>query len=66
MKQGIIWAIVFAAVTLVVFPFIAPLVFRGSNMRQLGAAAFPVLLILGGGAGFMFGLARSRRKKSQE
>ena len=66
MKQAILWAVVFAVIALVVFPFIAPLIFRGENMRQIGAATAPILLILGGGAGFVFGLMRSRRNNDSE
>jgi hypothetical protein len=66
MKQAILWAVIFAVVVLVVFPFIAPLIFRGESMRQSGALAFPILLLLGGGAGFAFGLRRSRNKHESE
>ena len=63
MKQGIVWGVIFAIVALLVFPLIAPIVLRGANMRQAGAAAFFILLLLGGCTGFAFGLLRSRHKK---
>ena len=76
MKQAVIWSVVFsfvsavfAFVAVLAFPFIAPLILRGEDMRQLGAAAFlplialgGALIALGGGAGFVFGLIRSHRK----
>ena len=66
MKQAILWGVVFAVVALIVFPLIAPLVFRGGNMRQLGAISFPILIVIGGGAGVTFGLTRSRRNKQSK
>jgi hypothetical protein len=63
MKQAILWGVIFAVVALLIFPFIAPLLFHGSNMRQLGENAFPFLVIVGGVLGIVFGIVRSRKKK---
>ena len=62
MKQGMIWGVVFAVIAVLTFPFIAPLIFRGADMRELGATALPALLVIGSAAGFLFGFVRSRRK----
>jgi hypothetical protein len=63
MKQVLWWGVVFAVVALLMAPFIAPLLFHGSNMRKLGATAFPFLVLVGGSSGIVFGIMRSRNKK---
>lgn len=52
------FAILFAVVGLIAFALIAPLILRGGNMRGIGAAAFPIILLVGGGIGFVIGLRR--------
>ena len=66
MKTGILWAIGFAIAALIVFPFLAPFLFRGSDLRQVGAQAFPWLLLAGGSVGFAVGFLLSRRQKPSQ
>ena len=57
------FALLFAVVGLVAFAFIGPLFIHGADAnRKAGAAAFPVIVLVCGGSGFVFGL---RRKKKQ-
>ena len=64
MLKGILFAILFIVLGLIVFAFIAPLIFRGANMQQVGAAAFPVIFLLCGALGFFVGWRK--RKKPQQ
>lgn len=56
--QAILFAVLFIVVGLVVFSFVAPLLFRGGNMQQIGAAAFPIIFLVCGIAGLVFGWRR--------
>jgi high-affinity K+ transport system ATPase subunit B len=60
MIKGIAFALLFIVIGAVVFALLAPLAFRGADFKKLGAAAFPVILLVCGGAGFFFGLRRSK------
>ena len=62
MIKALLFALLFAVVGLVAFAFIGPLFFHGKDARKAGAVAFPVIVLVCGGAGFVFGL---RRKKKQ-
>jgi hypothetical protein len=62
MIKALLFALLFAVVGLVAFAFIGPLFFHGADARKAGAAAFPVIVLVCGGSGFVFGL---RRKKKQ-
>jgi hypothetical protein len=62
MIKALLFALLFAVVGLVAFAFIGPLFFHGEDARKVGAAAFPVIVLVCGGAGFGFGLHRSSKK----
>ena len=63
MIKALLFALLFAVVGLVAFAFIGPLFIHGADAnRKAGAVAFPVIVLVCGGAGFVFGL---RRKKKQ-
>lgn len=62
MIKGILFALLFVVISAVAFALLAPLVFRGADYRKLGAASFPVILLVCGGAGFLFGLRRSKEQ----
>lgn len=61
MIRAILFAVIFAVLALVAFALLAPLIFQG-NLRAAGAIAFPVVMLVGGGFGFWFGLRQSRRR----
>lgn len=61
MARAIGFAVLFAVVGLVAFALIAPLAFPDGDMRRIGAAAFPVVVLVGGGIGFAIGLRRRSR-----
>ena len=57
------FALVFAIVGSALFGLLAPLVFpHGTNFRKLGEAVFPAIPLVCGGAGFVFGWRRSKKK----
>lgn len=62
MIKALLFALLFVVAGLVAFAFIGPLFFHGEDARKAGAVAFPVVVLVCGGAGFVFGL---RRKKKQ-
>jgi hypothetical protein len=62
MIKSILFALLFAAVGAVAFALLAPLLFQGADLRKLGAAAFPVIVLVCGGAGFVFGLRRGKKQ----
>ena len=62
MIKALLFALLFAVIGLVAFAFISPLFFHGVDPRKSGAVAFPFLVLICGGSGFVFGL---RRKKKQ-
>ena len=62
MTKAILFALLFVVVGAVTFALLAPLLFRGADFRKLGAVSFPVILVVCGGAGFAFGLSRSKKK----
>jgi len=62
MNKAILFALLFIVVSAVASALLAPLLFRGADLRKLGAASFPVIVIVCGGAGFAFGLSRSKKK----
>jgi hypothetical protein len=61
MLKGLLFAVLFVIVGAVVFAFLAPLLFGGGDFRKIGAAAFPVILLVCGGLGFFVGLRRARK-----
>jgi hypothetical protein len=62
MLKSILFSLLFILLGLVVFSLLAPILFHGSDMRQLGAASFPFIAIGCGVAGFLYGRAQSRKK----
>ena len=58
--------VLFAVIAPCVFALIGPLLCRGGNLQQIEAAAFPFMMVVGGVAGIMFGLRRSRRKQQSD
>jgi len=62
MIKGILFSVLFIVLGLVIFAFIGPLLFRGANMQQVGAAAFPIIFLVCGVLGFIVGWRK--RKKS--
>jgi len=63
MIKALVFALLFAVVGLVACALIVPLFLHGADAnRKAGAAAFPIIVLICGGSGFVFGL---RRKKKQ-
>ena len=62
MKTGCLFAVVFAVAGLLIFPFLAPFLFRGANMVRVGQAAAPPIGIICGIAGYLFGLNRHKKR----
>ncbi len=62
MLKAILFAVLFVVIGAVAFGLLAPLLFQGADFRKLGAAAFPVILFVCGGAGFFFGLSRGKKR----
>lgn len=62
MVRAIGFAVLFSIVGLVAFALIAPLVSPDGDLRQIGAAAFPIIVLVSGGIGFAIGLRRTRNR----
>jgi len=63
MIKALLFAILFIVVGAVAFALLAPLISpRGTDFRKQGAAAFPIIILMCGGFGFVFGW---RRRKKQ-
>ena len=62
MIKAVVFAVVFVLLGTIVFALLAPLIFHGEDLRKIGAAAFPVILILCGGVGFVLGWRRSKKQ----
>jgi hypothetical protein len=62
MIKAILFALLFVVTGTVAFSLLAPLLFRGADLRKLGSVAFPVILVVCGGVGFFFGLRRSKKQ----
>ena len=62
MLKPILFALLFAVIGLVAFALIAPLLLPAADGRKQGAAAFPIIVLVCGGAGFVFGLRRSKNQ----
>lgn len=61
MIKAILFGLIFAVVGAVAFALLAPLLFSDANLRTLGAAACPVIVLVCGGTGFLIGLSRGRK-----
>jgi len=46
MIKTVLFSVLFIVLGLVIFAFIAPLLFRGANMDQVEAAAFPMIFLV--------------------
>jgi NADH:ubiquinone oxidoreductase subunit 3 (subunit A) len=55
MIKGFLFALLFIVLGLILFSLLAPLLFHGANMRAIGAASFPVIVMVCGVAGFVYG-----------
>ncbi len=64
MIKAILFALLFIIIGAVAFSLLAPLIFPGHDMRKLGAAAFPIILLVGGGTGFFVGWHRSKKRQT--
>jgi hypothetical protein len=58
MIKAILFAILFFVIGAVAFVLLTPLLIHGVDFRKLGQAAFPVILLVCGTAGFVFGWRR--------
>jgi uncharacterized membrane protein YjjP (DUF1212 family) len=62
MIKALLFTFLFAVVGLVAFAFIGPLFIHGADAnKKAGAAAFPVIVLICGGVGFVFGLRRKKK-----
>jgi hypothetical protein len=61
MLKAILFAVLFAVAGLILFAMAAPLVLPAASLRTAGALAFPFIVIVCGGAGFVMGW-RGRNK----
>jgi hypothetical protein len=62
MIRALLFAVLFVIVGGIVFALTAPLIFNGADLEKRGAAAFPFIALIGGAAGFVFGLWLNKRK----
>ncbi len=63
MIKALLFAVLFTVVGAIAFALLAPLISpRGTDFRKQGAAAFPIIILMCGGFGFVFGW---RRRKKQ-
>lgn len=62
MLKPILLAVLFAVIGLVAFALISPLLFPRADGRAQGAVAFPIIVLVCGGAGFFYGLQREKKK----
>jgi len=60
MLKTILYVVLFAIVGVILFSVAAPLLFAPEDLRKAGSIAFPLIVIVCGTAGFVFG--RRRRK----
>ena len=61
MLKAILFALLFIVLGMIVFAFIAPILFHGANMEQVGFTASPFITIISGVVGFIVGW-RKRKK----
>ena len=61
MIKAILFAILFVIIGAVAFTLLAPLLFHGADFRRLGQTVFPVILLVCGTAGFIFGWRRRKK-----
>jgi hypothetical protein len=63
MKTGFIYAAVAWVVSLVLMPFLAPLVFPGADMQAIGRLWLPLSVPLVALPAFAIGVVRERRRR---
>ncbi|MHB1455553.1 MAG: hypothetical protein ACYC0V_01420 [Armatimonadota bacterium] len=63
MGSGCLFSFIFAFGGLIVFALLAPILFRGQDMRMVGQMASPIIVIVFGPIGFAFGFLRHKRKQ---
>ena len=61
MKKGLIYGVVAWFLSLLIMPFIAPLIFHGGNMEALGSAWVPVSFFLIAVPAFITGYLKSSK-----
>jgi hypothetical protein len=66
MKTACIFALIFVVAGGVVFSLLAPLIFRGADFERLGKAVAPLILIIPGSLGFLYGYRRHVRKEAKD
>jgi hypothetical protein len=62
MSRPLLFAILFAVIALVGFALVGPLLFPNENQKELGAKAFPFLLLGGAGLGYAIGKMGGKKK----
>jgi uncharacterized BrkB/YihY/UPF0761 family membrane protein len=65
MLRGILFALLFIVVGMIASSLIVPLLFPTADMRRVGALSFPIIVIVCGGAGLLFGLLRKKKKPKE-
>jgi len=61
MKKGLLYGAVAWVLSLVLMPFLAPLIFHGGNMESLGRAWVPVSFVIIGIPAFLVGYVKERK-----
>jgi len=62
MIKGLLFALLFAVIGLVASALIIPLFIHGAEANtKAGETAFPVIILICGGSGFVFGLRRKQK-----
>lgn len=63
MGSGCLFSFIFVIAGSIVFALLAPFLFKGQDMRMVGQMSFPILLIVFGTIGFVFGFLRHKQKQ---
>jgi hypothetical protein len=62
LAKAFLFAVLFTVIGLILFALLAPLLFPNADLRKLGQLAGPIIVLVGGGIGFVFGWARAKKK----
>lgn len=63
MGSGCLFSFIFAFGGMIVFAFLAPILFRGQDMQMVGRTASPIIMVILGVIGFAFGFLRQKHKQ---